>query len=75
LALFGAMSLFAVLDIPAQTFAQNTQDQILTFDAAPNGTYPTSINARGEITGHYQDLSGASHGFLRSPTLLFETLD
>jgi hypothetical protein len=43
---------------------------IISFDApnaGPMGTLPQSINARGEITGWYLDLSGAVHGFLREP--------
>ena len=61
-----ATTLFAALGgIPAQTFAQNTQDQIITFDASPNGTTPAGINPSGEITGYYVDASFVTHGFLR----------
>jgi hypothetical protein len=41
---------------------------IATFD--PQGsadTYPSDINARGAITGYYQDATNVTHGFLRAP--------
>jgi hypothetical protein len=65
LTLFAAMTLFVALGITAQTFARKTQDQIITFDAGPNGTTPMSINPRGEITGWYYDASYVVHGFER----------
>lgn len=40
-----------------------------------NGTYPTSINAWGAVTGSYQDTSSAFHGFLRSPNGTFTTFE
>jgi hypothetical protein len=43
---------------------------ITSFDvlgAGSNGTFPASINPRGEITGSYSDASNVSHGFLREP--------
>jgi hypothetical protein len=65
LTLCAAMTLFVALGITAQTFAQKTQDQIITFDAGPNGTTPTGINPSGEISGWYYDASFVTHGFLR----------
>ena len=51
------------------------ESRIVTFDAPGadtkpgdnNGTYSSGINARGVITGSYQDTNNAFHGFLRSP--------
>jgi len=40
-----------------------------------NGTYSSSINARGVIAGSNQDASGTCHGFLRSPDGEFTTFD
>jgi len=40
-----------------------------------NGTYAGAINARGVITGAYQDAGGTYHGFLRSPSGEFATFD
>ena len=62
---FAAMTLFVALGISAQALAQSTQDQIITFDAGPNGTTPTGINPTGEITGYYVDASFVTHGFVR----------
>ena len=66
LALLSAMILLGALGITRQTFAQKTQDRIITFDAAPNAqTYPASMNPQGEITGYYYDASHRQRGFLR----------
>jgi hypothetical protein len=40
-----------------------------------NGTSPSSINDLGVIAGGYNDASGFSHGFLRSPDGKFTTFD
>ena len=40
-----------------------------------NGTYPSSINDLGAITGSYWDANGFSHGFLRSRDGNFTTFD
>jgi hypothetical protein len=41
----------------------------ITFDipGAANGTFPTSINQAGAITGYYNDANFVGHGFLRIP--------
>jgi hypothetical protein len=78
LTLCAAMTLFVALTISIQTFAQNTQDQFTTFDAAPNArTLPQSINPSGEITGYYADASNSSltHGFVRSADGTIATFD
>jgi hypothetical protein len=49
-------------------------DEIIAFDApgagntagSAQGTFPTSINKAGAITGHYIDSNNINHGFLRS---------
>jgi hypothetical protein len=59
-------------------FVREPDGNITTFDApgsAPcggvgagsGGTYPTSINPKGEITGYYNDAKCLYHGFLRKP--------
>jgi hypothetical protein len=55
---------------------------IITFEAPGadttgdnNGTYPTSINNWGAITGSFQDTNSAFHGFLRSPNGTFTTFE
>jgi hypothetical protein len=61
--------------------AQNRDDSITAFDAqgagtAPGeGTFPTAINAAGEITGFYWDASSVTHGFLRDPDGSFTEFD
>ena len=40
-----------------------------------NGTYPSSINVWGAITGSYQDANIVFHGFLRSPEGRFTTFE
>ena len=40
-----------------------------------DGTYPSSINDLGAITGYYWDANGFSHGFLLSPDGNFTTFD
>ena len=53
-------------------FLRRPDGTIITFDApgagtSPfDGTYPSSVNPSGAITGDYQ-VSGISHGFLRIP--------
>jgi hypothetical protein len=68
--------LLGVLPIPARC-------GIITFDApgaipvagSSDGTFPSSINNRGTITGIYVDANSLYHGFLRGPTGEFTTLD
>jgi hypothetical protein len=38
-------------------------------------TTPTSINAKGEITGYYVDFAGNNHGFVRDPNGTITTFD
>lgn len=40
-----------------------------------NGTFPSTINLFGVITGGYADASSANHGFVRSPDGKFATFD
>ena len=55
--------------------ASAQEGRIITFDAPfadlkpgdYNGTYPTSINDSGAITGYSNDANYVSHSFLRSP--------
>src|SRR6266704_1107232 len=79
LALFCAITLFATLGITVQTFAQNTQDQFITFDAAANATTtPRSINPSGVITGYSIYYSGGSQvvrGFVRAADGTITTFD
>jgi hypothetical protein len=63
---FSAMTLFATLGISVHTSAQKVKDQIITFDAGPNGTIPTGINPEGAITGWFYDPGGVLHGFVRA---------
>jgi hypothetical protein len=71
-----AVILLAVLPIPARS-------GIITFDAPGaipvsgsfDGTFPSSINNGGTITGIYVDANTLYHGFLRSPGGEFTTLD
>jgi hypothetical protein len=58
-------------------------DEIITFDApgagttagSGFGTFPTSINDGGAITGHYIDSHNVTHGFLRSTAGKFITFE
>ena len=64
-------------------FLRSPEGEFITFqapgaDTTPgsyNGTYPSSINDLGAITGYYWDANGFSHGFLRSPDGNFTTFD
>lgn len=51
------------------SLARTGQAQTITTFDAPNavGTFPQAVSAFGVIVGFYQESSGASHGFLRSP--------
>jgi hypothetical protein len=57
---------FAFLALTVQTHAQTKQDQVTIFDApgASGGTFPRSINPKGEVTGYYF-ASNTYHGFVR----------
>ena len=39
------------------------------------GTFPASINGRGEITGGYADANNAGHGFIKASDGIFTTFD
>jgi hypothetical protein len=40
-----------------------------------NGTYPNSINDLGAVTGAFWDVTGSSHGFVRTPEGKFTIFD
>ena len=78
----GALALCLVLCVlgwSASTSAQ--KPRFVSFDAPGadltpgdyNGTYPSSINVWGSITGSYQGADTVFHGFLRSPAGKFTT--
>jgi hypothetical protein len=56
---------FTTFDAPGASSAQGSF----------NGTFPTSINDEGTVTGNYIDSNGLNHGFLRSPGGEFTTFD
>ncbi|MGA2398027.1 MAG: hypothetical protein ABSG30_08210 [Steroidobacteraceae bacterium] len=63
-----------VLTIPVRLAAQSSSSEVTTFDApgagsaagSGSGTFPTSINDEGTITGRYIDAHNVNHGFLRT---------
>ena len=77
---FGTMTflttlvLTGVLTIPVRLAAQSSSSEDTTFDApgagtaagSGFGTFPTSLNDGGTITGRYIDANNVNHGFLRS---------
>jgi hypothetical protein len=76
LAFFISTIFFAFLALAVQTHAQTNQDQITLFDVpgASGGTFPRSINAKGEVTGYY--FAGSTyHGFVRGPDGTITTFD
>jgi hypothetical protein len=70
------LTLTGVLTIPVRLAAQSSSSEVTTFDApgagaaagSGFGTFPTSINDGGTITGRYIDANNVNHGFLRSPS-------
>jgi len=56
-------------------FVRSPEGKFSTFDAPGadtnpgdyNGTFPSTINLFGEITGYYVDASNVYHGFIRKP--------
>ena len=79
-----SFSMFIALFIMVAALTARAQaPHIISFDAPGadttpgdfNGTYPTGINAGGEITGGYQDTKSVYHGFLRSSNGTFTTFD
>jgi hypothetical protein len=64
-------------------FLRSRGGQFTSFDAPGadltpgdfNGTFPSTINLFGVITGSYADASSASHGFVRYPDGTFGTFD
>ncbi len=67
IAFFAATTLFAALGITVQTFAQRSENQIITFDINSFFTAARGINSAGEITGVYAKFFSTSDGFLRAP--------
>jgi hypothetical protein len=72
----GVRGLFVALCVLGLGVTAKAQEhQFITFDAPfadlkpgdNNGTYPTSINDLGAITGYSNDANFVSHSFLRSP--------
>ena len=63
--------------------ASAQEPHIISFDAPGadttpgdnNGTYPSSINVEGLITGSYQSADTVFHGFLRTPNGKFTTFE
>lgn len=57
-------------------FVRHPDGKVTTFDApganvtagSYSGTFPVSINNRGEIAGYYLDSNGVNHGFLLLPS-------
>jgi hypothetical protein len=78
---FGTMTFLTTLvvtgalTIPVRLAAQRSSSEDTTFDApgagtaagSGFGTFPTSLNDGGTITGRYIDANNVNHGFLRSP--------
>jgi len=64
-------------------FLRSPEGEFITFDAPGarsaagsfDGTFPSSINNGGAITGNFIDSKDLNHGFLRSPEGEFITLD
>jgi hypothetical protein len=78
----GALAIWVALCVLVFGPTANAQEHhFITFDAPfadlnpgdDNGTYPTSINDSGAITGYSNDANFVSHGFLRSPDGRFTT--
>ena len=72
----GALALCLALCTLSWSVSTSAQKpRIVSFDAPGadttpgdfNGTYPSSINVWGFITGSYQGADTVYHGFLRSP--------
>ena len=79
----GVLALFMALCMLASGPTASAQKpRIITFEAPGadttgdnNGTYPSSINNWGAITGSYQDTNNTFHGFLRYPNGSFTTFE
>lgn len=64
-------------------FVRSPDGKLKTFEAPGadttagnfNGTFVNAINDAGAVTGFYDDASGGSHGFLRSPEGAFTTFE
>src|SRR5260370_32921100 len=67
IAFFAATTLSAALGITVQTFAQKSENQIITFDINSFFTAARGVNSAGEITGVYAKFFSTSDGFLRAP--------
>ena len=62
---FSATIPFTALGLTVQTFAQRSENQIITFDINSFFTSAKSINSAGEITGVYAKFFRPNDGFLR----------
>jgi hypothetical protein len=79
----GALAVFVALCMLGWGLTASAQKpHIITFEAPGadttgdnNGTYPSSINNWGAITGSYQDTNNTFHGFLRYPNGTFTTFE
>ena len=80
----GARALCLVLCLLGWSVSTSAQEpRFVSFDAPGadltpgdnNGTYPSSINAWGFITGSYQGADTVYHGFLRTPEGKFTTFE
>lgn len=79
LALFAVLALLATIVLTIRASAQ----RVITLDApgaditagSNNGTFATSINDRGTITGYYIDTNDVAHGFVRTPKGMFTTFE
>ena len=80
---WSAITVVGALALPVHLAAQNAVPGIITFDApgadtAANdfdGTFPSSINDWGVITGSYIDANNVYHGFERSAEGRFITFE
>jgi hypothetical protein len=77
----GLLTVFCAVLLASVVNAQ--EPRTITFEAPGadtkpgdnNGTYPSSVNAGGVVTGAYQDANSVFHGFVRSPEGTFTTFD
>jgi hypothetical protein len=71
----------ALTHAPIDSQAPKAVGTFITFDAPGagtgsfQGTFPSSINPAGAITGYYYDANFVGHGFLRSSNGTFTTFD
>lgn len=63
------------LRAPGSTFTKFDAPRASSAGGSFDGTFPTSINDAGSVTGNYIDSNDLNHGFLRSPKGEFMTFD